>query len=129
MALFRREKDALWQKNDALEFEQKLRDEETERDVNQCVGCHTQFSWFLHKYNCRSLDFQNRFSRKCFILKITKKILLMFVCFSPDCVGVRSATTAAVTRSALSLAAAESAAACTVTISTARCLSATRRRK
>ncbi|XP_056912448.1 FYVE and coiled-coil domain-containing protein 1-like isoform X1 [Takifugu flavidus] len=48
-----REKDALWQKNDALEFEQKLRDEETERDVNHCVGCHTQFSWWLRKYNCR----------------------------------------------------------------------------
>uniref|UniRef100_H3DMQ8 FYVE and coiled-coil domain autophagy adaptor 1 n=1 Tax=Tetraodon nigroviridis TaxID=99883 RepID=H3DMQ8_TETNG len=48
-----REKDALWQKNDALEFEQKLRDEETERDVNHCVGCHTQFGWWLRKYNCR----------------------------------------------------------------------------
>ncbi|KAM7379521.1 hypothetical protein PAMP_005067 [Pampus punctatissimus] len=35
-----REKDALWQKTDALEFEQKLRDEETERDVNYCLGCH-----------------------------------------------------------------------------------------
>ncbi|XP_042353416.1 FYVE and coiled-coil domain-containing protein 1-like [Plectropomus leopardus] len=48
-----REKDALWQKTDALEFEQKLRDEETERDVNYCLGCHTQFSWWLRKYNCR----------------------------------------------------------------------------
>ncbi|XP_041848628.1 FYVE and coiled-coil domain-containing protein 1-like [Melanotaenia boesemani] len=48
-----REKDALWQKSDALEFEQKLRDEETERDVNYCLGCHTQFSWWLRKYNCR----------------------------------------------------------------------------
>lgn len=49
-----REKDALWQKTDALEFEQKLRDEETERDVNYCLGCHSQFSWWLRKYNCRS---------------------------------------------------------------------------
>ncbi|KAL6103951.1 fyco1 [Pungitius sinensis] len=48
-----REKDALWQKSDALEFEQKLRDEETERDVNYCLGCHSQFSWWLHKHNCR----------------------------------------------------------------------------
>ncbi|XP_037538267.1 FYVE and coiled-coil domain-containing protein 1 [Nematolebias whitei] len=48
-----REKDALWQKSDALEFEQKLRDEETERDVHYCIGCHTQFSWWLRKYNCR----------------------------------------------------------------------------
>uniref|UniRef100_A0AAQ5Z3D9 FYVE and coiled-coil domain containing 1b n=1 Tax=Amphiprion ocellaris TaxID=80972 RepID=A0AAQ5Z3D9_AMPOC len=48
-----REKDALWQKSDALEFEQKLRDEETERDINYCLGCHTQFSWWFRKYNCR----------------------------------------------------------------------------
>ncbi|MEQ2290809.1 hypothetical protein AMECASPLE_006733 [Ameca splendens] len=48
-----REKDALWQKSDALEFEQKLRDEETERDVNYCLDCHTQFSWWLRKYDCR----------------------------------------------------------------------------
>lgn len=51
---FCREKDALWQKSDALEFEQKLRDEETERDVNYCLGCHTLFSFWLRKYNCRS---------------------------------------------------------------------------
>ncbi|XP_034039021.1 FYVE and coiled-coil domain-containing protein 1-like [Thalassophryne amazonica] len=48
-----REKDALWQKSDALEFEQKLRDEETGKDVNYCLSCHNQFSWFLRKYNCR----------------------------------------------------------------------------
>ncbi|XP_008285710.1 FYVE and coiled-coil domain-containing protein 1 [Stegastes partitus] len=48
-----REKDALWQKSDALEFEQKLRDEETERDVNYCLGCNTQFSWWFRKYSCR----------------------------------------------------------------------------
>lgn len=46
-----RDKDALWQKSDALEFEQKLRDEDTER--NFCSGCHSQFSWWLHKYSCR----------------------------------------------------------------------------
>ncbi|KAK2822579.1 hypothetical protein Q5P01_022644 [Channa striata] len=48
-----REKDALWQKTNALEFEQKLRDEETEKDVNHCLSCQSQFSWWLHKYNCR----------------------------------------------------------------------------
>ncbi|KAM4605105.1 FYVE and coiled-coil domain-containing protein 1-like [Polymixia lowei] len=48
-----REKDELWQKSDALEFEQKLREEEEERDVNYCLGCHSQFSWWLRKYNCR----------------------------------------------------------------------------
>ncbi|XP_071347635.1 FYVE and coiled-coil domain-containing protein 1 isoform X2 [Trachinotus anak] len=48
-----REKDALWQKTDALEFEQKLRDEETERDVNYCLDCHSQFSWWIRKYSCR----------------------------------------------------------------------------
>ncbi|XP_037131214.1 FYVE and coiled-coil domain-containing protein 1-like isoform X1 [Syngnathus acus] len=49
-----RDKDALWQKTDALEFEQKLRDEETERDVNYCLGCHTPFGWLLRKHSCRS---------------------------------------------------------------------------
>lgn len=49
-----REKDELWQKSDALEFEQKLRDEETERDVNFCVSCNSQFSWWLRKHSCRS---------------------------------------------------------------------------
>ncbi|KAK2895821.1 FYVE and coiled-coil domain-containing protein 1 isoform X2 [Channa argus] len=48
-----REKDALWQKTNALEFEQKQRDEETEKDVNHCLSCHSQFSWWLRKYNCR----------------------------------------------------------------------------
>ncbi|XP_077580743.1 FYVE and coiled-coil domain-containing protein 1-like isoform X2 [Stigmatopora nigra] len=48
-----RDKDVLWQKTDALEFEQKLRDEETERDINHCLSCHTPFGWWLRKYNCR----------------------------------------------------------------------------
>ncbi|CAL8344382.1 unnamed protein product [Merluccius merluccius] len=48
-----RDKDELWQKSDALEFEQKLREEETERDINHCLGCHSQFSWWLRKYTCR----------------------------------------------------------------------------
>ncbi|KAG7257635.1 hypothetical protein CRUP_015018 [Coryphaenoides rupestris] len=51
-----RDKDELWQKSDALEFEQKLREEEEteqQRDVNHCLGCHSQFSWWLRKYTCR----------------------------------------------------------------------------
>ncbi|XP_076003949.1 FYVE and coiled-coil domain-containing protein 1-like isoform X2 [Genypterus blacodes] len=48
-----REKDELWQKTDALEFEQKQRDEESEKDVNYCLGCHSQFSWWLRKHVCR----------------------------------------------------------------------------
>ncbi|XP_077471175.1 FYVE and coiled-coil domain-containing protein 1-like [Stigmatopora argus] len=48
-----RDKDVLWQKTDALEFEQKLRAEETERDINHCLSCHTPFGWWLRKYNCR----------------------------------------------------------------------------
>lgn len=86
LGLFRREKDALWQKNDALEFEQKLRDEETERDVNHCVGCRTQFTWWLRKYNCRSAEFQNRFfSPQGFILSI-RNPLFIFPCVCPQTV-------------------------------------------
>ncbi|XP_059419061.1 FYVE and coiled-coil domain-containing protein 1-like isoform X3 [Carassius carassius] len=50
-----RDKDALWQKSDALEFEQKQRTEEqTERDVTYCLSCHNHFSWMLRKHSCRS---------------------------------------------------------------------------
>ncbi|XP_063049010.1 FYVE and coiled-coil domain-containing protein 1 [Engraulis encrasicolus] len=48
-----RDKDALWQKSDALEFEQKMREEQTDRGQLQCLGCQSQFSWYLRKYNCR----------------------------------------------------------------------------
>uniref|UniRef100_A0A3P8ZRF3 FYVE and coiled-coil domain containing 1b n=1 Tax=Esox lucius TaxID=8010 RepID=A0A3P8ZRF3_ESOLU len=49
-----REKDVLWQKSDALEFQQKLREEEqTERDVTQCLSCTSQFSWWLRRHTCR----------------------------------------------------------------------------
>nr|XP_055057323.1 FYVE and coiled-coil domain-containing protein 1 isoform X1 [Misgurnus anguillicaudatus] len=48
-----REKDVLWQKSDALEFEQKLRaEEQTDRDVTYCLTCRSQFGWTLRKYNC-----------------------------------------------------------------------------
>uniref|UniRef100_A0A674BLW0 FYVE and coiled-coil domain autophagy adaptor 1 n=1 Tax=Salmo trutta TaxID=8032 RepID=A0A674BLW0_SALTR len=53
-----REKDALWQKSDALEFEQKLRaEEQTERDTcsntSHCLSCSSPFSWWLHRHTCR----------------------------------------------------------------------------
>ncbi|KAA0718596.1 FYVE and coiled-coil domain-containing protein 1 [Triplophysa tibetana] len=49
-----REKDALWQKSDALEFEQKRRAlEQTDRDLAYCLSCHNHFSWILRKHNCR----------------------------------------------------------------------------
>ncbi|XP_026801935.3 FYVE and coiled-coil domain-containing protein 1 isoform X1 [Pangasianodon hypophthalmus] len=49
-----REKDALWQKSDALEFEQKLRaEEQSDRELPYCSECHTQFSWWLRRHNCK----------------------------------------------------------------------------
>ncbi|XP_016430902.1 FYVE and coiled-coil domain-containing protein 1-like [Sinocyclocheilus rhinocerous] len=49
-----RDKDALWQKSDALEFEQKQRaEEQTDRDVTYCLSCRNHFSWMLRKHSCR----------------------------------------------------------------------------
>ncbi|XP_062843413.1 FYVE and coiled-coil domain-containing protein 1 isoform X2 [Trichomycterus rosablanca] len=48
-----REKDVLWKKSDALEFEQKLRAEESDRELPYCFECHAQFSWWLRRHNCR----------------------------------------------------------------------------
>ncbi|KAG9278746.1 FYVE and coiled-coil domain-containing protein 1-like [Astyanax mexicanus] len=49
-----RDKDALWQKSDALEFEQKLRaEEQTDRELPYCLSCHTQFSWWLRRHSCK----------------------------------------------------------------------------
>ncbi|XP_047662328.1 FYVE and coiled-coil domain-containing protein 1 [Tachysurus fulvidraco] len=49
-----REKDKLWQKSDALEFEQKLRaEEQLDRELPHCSECHTQFSWWLRRHNCK----------------------------------------------------------------------------
>ncbi|TTC44344.1 FYVE and coiled-coil domain-containing protein 1 [Bagarius yarrelli] len=48
-----REKDVLWQKSDALEFEQKLRaEEQTDRELPHCSECHTQFSWLCGRPFC-----------------------------------------------------------------------------
>nr|XP_015210333.1 PREDICTED: FYVE and coiled-coil domain-containing protein 1 isoform X2 [Lepisosteus oculatus] len=51
-----RDKDALWQKSDALEFEQKLRAEErwlVDKEVNHCLGCQSPFTWWLRRHHCR----------------------------------------------------------------------------
>lgn len=52
-----RDKDALWQKSDALEFEQKLRAEErwwlVDKETTHCLDCQSQFSWWLRRHHCR----------------------------------------------------------------------------
>uniref|UniRef100_A0A673AAD2 FYVE and coiled-coil domain-containing protein 1 n=1 Tax=Sphaeramia orbicularis TaxID=375764 RepID=A0A673AAD2_9TELE len=52
-----RDKDALWQKTDALEFEQKLRAEErwwlVDKEATHCLGCQGQFTWWLRRHHCR----------------------------------------------------------------------------
>uniref|UniRef100_A0A671NDF7 FYVE and coiled-coil domain containing 1a n=1 Tax=Sinocyclocheilus anshuiensis TaxID=1608454 RepID=A0A671NDF7_9TELE len=52
-----RDKDALCQKSDALEFEQKLRAEEqwwlVDEEATHCLGCQGQFMWWLRRHHCR----------------------------------------------------------------------------
>uniref|UniRef100_A0A8C5D618 FYVE and coiled-coil domain-containing protein 1 n=1 Tax=Gouania willdenowi TaxID=441366 RepID=A0A8C5D618_GOUWI len=52
-----KDKDALWQKSDALEFEQKLRAEERwwlmDKEATHCLGCQSQFTWLLRRHHCR----------------------------------------------------------------------------
>uniref|UniRef100_A0A7N6FF74 FYVE and coiled-coil domain-containing protein 1 n=1 Tax=Anabas testudineus TaxID=64144 RepID=A0A7N6FF74_ANATE len=52
-----RDKDELWQKSDALEFEQKLRAEErwwlVDKEATHCLGCQGQFTWWLRRHHCR----------------------------------------------------------------------------
>ncbi|XP_043575372.1 FYVE and coiled-coil domain-containing protein 1 isoform X1 [Chiloscyllium plagiosum] len=51
-----KDKDALWQKTDALEFEQKLRAETRwlgDKEVNHCLDCQSQFTWWLRRHHCR----------------------------------------------------------------------------
>ncbi|XP_035377198.1 FYVE and coiled-coil domain-containing protein 1 isoform X3 [Electrophorus electricus] len=52
-----RDKDTLWQRSDALEYKQKLRAEEewwlVDREASHCLGCQSQFSWWLRKHHCR----------------------------------------------------------------------------
>ncbi|KAM8811435.1 FYVE and coiled-coil domain-containing protein 1 [Eudromia elegans] len=51
-----RDKDALWQKSDALEFQQKLSAEQKwqgDMDVNHCLDCQREFSWMVRRHHCR----------------------------------------------------------------------------
>ncbi|XP_010779284.1 FYVE and coiled-coil domain-containing protein 1-like, partial [Notothenia coriiceps] len=50
-----RDKDALWQKSDALEFEQKMRAEEhwwSDKETTNCLDCKGQFTWWLRRHHC-----------------------------------------------------------------------------
>ncbi|KAB1264138.1 FYVE and coiled-coil domain-containing protein 1 [Camelus dromedarius] len=52
-----RDKDALWQKSDALEFQQKLSAEEKwlgDTEANHCLDCKREFSWMVRRHHCRS---------------------------------------------------------------------------
>lgn len=51
-----RDKDALWQKTDALEFQQKLSAEEKglgDTEANHCLDCKREFSWMVRRHHCR----------------------------------------------------------------------------
>uniref|UniRef100_A0A8C5PZB7 FYVE and coiled-coil domain-containing protein 1 n=1 Tax=Leptobrachium leishanense TaxID=445787 RepID=A0A8C5PZB7_9ANUR len=51
-----RDKDALWQKSDALEYEQKIRASErwmVDVEVNQCLDCKKTFNWMVRRHHCR----------------------------------------------------------------------------
>ncbi|KAM5234181.1 FYVE and coiled-coil domain-containing protein 1 isoform 2-T19 [Hipposideros larvatus] len=51
-----RDKDALWQKSDALEFQQKLSAEERwlgDSETTHCSDCKREFSWMVRRHHCR----------------------------------------------------------------------------
>ncbi|XP_078544284.1 FYVE and coiled-coil domain-containing protein 1 isoform X5 [Lissotriton helveticus] len=51
-----KDKDVLWQKSDALEYEQKIRAEERwlgDTEVTQCLDCGKSFSWMVRRHHCR----------------------------------------------------------------------------
>ncbi|KFV87962.1 FYVE and coiled-coil domain-containing protein 1 [Struthio camelus australis] len=51
-----RDKDALWQKSDALEFQQKLSAEQKwqgDTEINHCLDCQREFSWMVRRHHCR----------------------------------------------------------------------------
>lgn len=51
-----RDKDALWQKSDALEFQQKLSAEEQwlrDPEATHCLDCKREFSWMVRRHHCR----------------------------------------------------------------------------
>lgn len=58
MSTFERDKDALWQKSDALEFQQKLSAEQRwlgDAEVNCCLDCQKEFGWMSRRHHCRSV--------------------------------------------------------------------------
>ncbi|KAJ6661947.1 hypothetical protein lerEdw1_012794 [Lerista edwardsae] len=51
-----RDKDALWQKSDALEFLQKQTAEQRwlgDAEVNRCQDCQKEFGWMNRRHHCR----------------------------------------------------------------------------
>lgn len=55
---FERDKDALWQKSDALEFQQKLTAEQRwlgDAEVTSCLDCQKEFGWLNRRHHCRSV--------------------------------------------------------------------------
>ncbi|XP_015678516.1 FYVE and coiled-coil domain-containing protein 1 [Protobothrops mucrosquamatus] len=51
-----RDKDALWQKSDALEFQQKLIAEQRwlgDAEVTCCLDCQKEFGWMNRRHHCR----------------------------------------------------------------------------
>ncbi|XP_023556485.1 FYVE and coiled-coil domain-containing protein 1 [Octodon degus] len=51
-----RDKDALWQKSDALEFQQKLSTVERwlgDTEATHCLDCKREFSWMVRRHHCR----------------------------------------------------------------------------
>lgn len=57
MWLCHRDKDALWQKSDALEFQQRLSEEERgpgDSEASHCPDCRRGFGWTVRRHHCRS---------------------------------------------------------------------------
>ncbi|KAM6170602.1 FYVE and coiled-coil domain-containing protein 1 isoform 2-T2 [Rhynchocyon petersi] len=51
-----KDKDALWQKSDALEFQQKLSAEEKwlgDAEASHCLDCKREFGWMVRRHHCR----------------------------------------------------------------------------
>ncbi|XP_005383519.1 PREDICTED: FYVE and coiled-coil domain-containing protein 1 isoform X2 [Chinchilla lanigera] len=51
-----RDKDALWQKSDALEFQQKVSTVERwlgDTEATHCLDCKREFSWMVRRHHCR----------------------------------------------------------------------------
>ncbi|KAG8139344.1 hypothetical protein E2320_002101, partial [Naja naja] len=65
---FERDKDALWQKSDALEFQQKLTAEQRwlgDAEVTSCLECQKEFGWMNRRHHCRSVFEQTGKKERC----------------------------------------------------------------